>query len=83
MIDKAGRARRRILLITASSPAIQKVRRARVLNFQQITMPYLASFVPLRVKSNLTKKQIEVTMFACGAEKLEGLALRLQGVSKG
>ena len=46
MIDKAGHARRRILLITASSPAIQKVRRARVLNFQQITMPYLASFVP-------------------------------------
>ncbi|MBM3179138.1 MAG: type 2 isopentenyl-diphosphate Delta-isomerase [Chloroflexi bacterium] len=31
----------------------------------------------------LTKRQIEVTMFACGAEKLEGLALRLQGVSKG
>jgi radical SAM superfamily enzyme YgiQ (UPF0313 family) len=33
-------------LITASSPEIQKVRRARVLNFQQITMPYLAAFVP-------------------------------------
>ena len=31
----------------------------------------------------LTKRQIELTMFACGAEKLEGLALRLQGVSKG
>jgi len=35
-----------LLLITASSPEIQKVRRARVLNFQQITMPYLAAFVP-------------------------------------
>ncbi len=46
MIDKTRRPRRRILLITASSPAIKKVRRARVLNFQQITMPYLASFVP-------------------------------------
>jgi len=37
---------RKLLLITASAPAIQKVRRARVLNFQQITMPYLAAFVP-------------------------------------
>ena len=38
--------RRTLLLITASSPGIQRVRRARVLNFQQITMPYLAAFVP-------------------------------------
>jgi len=37
---------RTLLLITASSPEIQRVRRARVLNFQQITMPYLAAFVP-------------------------------------
>jgi len=37
---------RALLLITASSPAIQRVRRSRVLNFQQITMPYLAAFVP-------------------------------------
>jgi hypothetical protein len=35
-----------LLLITASSPDIQRVRRCRVLNFQQITMPYLAAFVP-------------------------------------
>jgi radical SAM superfamily enzyme YgiQ (UPF0313 family) len=34
------------MLITASSPEIRRVRRARVLNFQQITMPYLASRVP-------------------------------------
>jgi len=31
----------------------------------------------------LTKRQIEVTMFACGAESSEGLALRLQGVAEG
>ncbi len=37
---------RTLLLITASSPEIQWVRRSRVLNFQQVTMPYLASFVP-------------------------------------
>ena len=36
----------RLLLITASSPEIRKVRRSRVLNFQQITMPYLAARVP-------------------------------------
>ena len=35
-----------LLLITASGPEIQQVRRARVLNFQQITMPYLAAFAP-------------------------------------
>jgi radical SAM superfamily enzyme YgiQ (UPF0313 family) len=35
----------KLLLITASSPEIRRVRRARVLNFQQITMPYLASRV--------------------------------------
>jgi radical SAM superfamily enzyme YgiQ (UPF0313 family) len=37
---------RTLLLITASSPEIKRARRSRVLNFQQITMPYLASFVP-------------------------------------
>ena len=35
-----------VLLITASAPEIQRVRRSRVLNFQQITMPYLAAFAP-------------------------------------
>ncbi|HVN22722.1 MAG TPA: radical SAM protein [Syntrophorhabdales bacterium] len=38
--------RKSLLLITASSPDMQRVRRSRVLNFQQITMPYLAAFVP-------------------------------------
>jgi radical SAM superfamily enzyme YgiQ (UPF0313 family) len=36
----------KLLLITSSSPEIRRVRRARVLNFQQITMPYLAALVP-------------------------------------
>jgi radical SAM superfamily enzyme YgiQ (UPF0313 family) len=36
----------RLLLITASSPEIKRVRQSRVLNFQQITMPYLAAYVP-------------------------------------
>ena len=35
-----------LLLITASSAEIRRVRRPRVLNFQQITMPYLAARVP-------------------------------------
>src|SRR3974390_727158 len=43
-------AQRTLLLITASSPAIRRVRRSRVLNFQQITMPYLAAFVPPKWK---------------------------------
>lgn len=36
----------KLLLITASSPEIREVRKTRVLNFQQITMPYLAARVP-------------------------------------
>ncbi len=36
----------RLLLITASSAGIREVRRSRFLNFQQITMPYLAARVP-------------------------------------
>jgi radical SAM superfamily enzyme YgiQ (UPF0313 family) len=36
----------KLLLITASSTEIRRVRRARFLNFQQITMPYLAARVP-------------------------------------
>ena len=35
-----------LLLITASAPEIRAVRSSRVLNFQQITMPYLAARVP-------------------------------------
>lgn len=36
----------KLLLITASSSEIRQARRSRVLNFQQITMPYLAARVP-------------------------------------
>jgi radical SAM superfamily enzyme YgiQ (UPF0313 family) len=36
----------KLLLITASSDEIRKVRRSRFLNFQQITMPYLAARAP-------------------------------------
>jgi radical SAM superfamily enzyme YgiQ (UPF0313 family) len=36
----------KLLLITASSLEIQYIRKTRVLNFQQITMPYLAARVP-------------------------------------
>ncbi len=36
----------KLLLITASAPEIRAVRKARFLNFQQITMPYLAARVP-------------------------------------
>ncbi len=36
----------KLLLITVSSPEIRRVRQSRVLNFQQITMPYLAARVP-------------------------------------
>jgi len=36
----------RLLLITASSDEIRRVRKSRFLNFQQITMPYLAAKVP-------------------------------------
>jgi radical SAM superfamily enzyme YgiQ (UPF0313 family) len=38
--------RRTLLLITASSNSIRRARRWRVLNFQQITMPFLAAYVP-------------------------------------
>ena len=38
----------KLLLITASSQRYQRVRLSRVLNFQQITMPYLAAYVPSR-----------------------------------
>ena len=39
-------AMRTLLLITASSPEIRRARAPRFLNFQQITMPYLAARVP-------------------------------------
>ena len=40
------RGDRRLLLITASSPEMRSIRRARVIHFQQCTMPYLAALTP-------------------------------------
>jgi len=36
----------KLLLITASSDEIRQIRKARVINFQQVTMPYLAALTP-------------------------------------
>ena len=36
----------KLLLITASSDEIRKIRKTRVINFQQVTMPYLAALTP-------------------------------------
>lgn len=36
----------KLVLITASSPHIRNIRKSRIINFQQITMPYLAALVP-------------------------------------
>src|SRR5579885_602264 len=49
----------RLLLITASSPEIQQVRRARVLDFQQITMPYLAARVPAHWHVHHVDEEVE------------------------
>jgi hypothetical protein len=43
----------RLLLITASGPDIQKMRRARVLSFQQITMRYALT---LRYRASLSSR---------------------------
>lgn len=36
----------RLLLITASADEIRRIRKTRVINFQQVTMPYLAALTP-------------------------------------
>jgi radical SAM superfamily enzyme YgiQ (UPF0313 family) len=36
----------KLLLITASAHEIQQIRKTRVINFQQVTMPYLAALTP-------------------------------------
>jgi radical SAM superfamily enzyme YgiQ (UPF0313 family) len=36
----------KLLLITASSDEIRQIRKMRVINFQQVTMPYLAALTP-------------------------------------
>jgi radical SAM superfamily enzyme YgiQ (UPF0313 family) len=57
-----------LLLITASSPDILRVRRARVLGFQQITMPYLAAFVPPHWRVRHVDEMVEPVDFAAPAE---------------
>ena len=36
----------KLLLITASSDEIREIRKMRVIDFQQVTMPYLAALTP-------------------------------------
>ncbi|MCL2058052.1 MAG: B12-binding domain-containing radical SAM protein [Oscillospiraceae bacterium] len=38
--------RKNVLLVTVSSREMQRIRKTRYINFQQCTMPYLASFFP-------------------------------------
>lgn len=57
-------AARTLLLITVSSPDIQRVRRNRVLNFQQITMPYLAAFAPPHWTVTHTDEMVSAVDFA-------------------
>ncbi len=55
-------------MITASSPEIQEARRGRVLNFQQITMPYLAAFVPAHWAVRHVDEAIEPVDFDAPAD---------------
>jgi radical SAM superfamily enzyme YgiQ (UPF0313 family) len=59
---------RTLLLITASSPEIKRVRRPRVLNFQQITMPYLAAFVPPHWTVSHVDEAVEPVDFEASAD---------------
>ncbi|MDS1030215.1 hypothetical protein RDV78_06900 [Bacillota bacterium LX-D] len=36
----------KLLLITASSDEIRQIRKTRIINFQQVTIPYLAALTP-------------------------------------
>lgn len=52
----------KLLLITASSDEIRQIRKTRVINFQQVTMPYLAA---------LTLPNWEVEHIDEGQEKID------------
>jgi len=52
-----------LLLITVSSPHIRQIRRARFLNFQQITMPYLAALTPPHWKVSHVDEEAEAIDF--------------------
>ena len=49
----------KLLLITASSDEIRRARKSRFLNFQQITMPYLAARVPSGWQVNHVDEEAE------------------------
>jgi radical SAM superfamily enzyme YgiQ (UPF0313 family) len=58
----------RLLLITASSPHIRSIRRARFLNFQQITMPYLAALTPPGWEVAHVDEEAEAVDYAAAAD---------------
>lgn len=58
----------KILLITASSPAIRHIRRSRFLNFQQITMPYLAALTPAGWEILHTDEETEKIDYAAAVD---------------
>ncbi len=58
----------KLLLITASSPEIHKIRRSRFLNFQQITMPYLAALTPPSWQVEHIDEEVSPVDFAAQAD---------------
>ncbi len=58
----------KLLLITASSPQIRQIRRARFLNFQQITMPYLAALAPASWQVSHVDEEAEPVDFDAPAD---------------
>ena len=55
----------KLLLITASSEEIRRARRTRFLNFQQITMPYLAARVPAGREMTHADEEAENIDWSC------------------
>jgi len=58
----------KLLLITASSNEIRRIRRARVINFQQITMPYLAALTPSHWDVEHIDEEVEEVDFRIKAD---------------
>lgn len=58
----------KLLLITASAPEIQHIRKYRVINFQQITMPYLAAYVPPHWQVIHIDEEVESVDFSAQAD---------------
>ena len=59
LLPRTAGAMPRLLLITASSAGIRKARRSRFLNFQQVTMPYLAARVPPNWQVSHVDEEVE------------------------